>query len=87
MRDNSLLYINRGCMNNKFSNDFKRDDYHIYSSAKKLHLYIIKYLSSKIPKVYANIRVNLNDECSLLIKNIYDLCQIKIISVLIIFFS
>ena len=47
------------------------DDYHIYSSAKKLHLYIIKYLSSKIPKVYANLRVSLNDECNSLIKNIY----------------
>lgn len=47
------------------------NDYHIYDSAHKLHLYIIKYVSPKIPKVYANLRVGLTDECYSLIKNIY----------------
>ena len=58
-------------MSNKISNDFKRDDYHIYVSSKKLHLYIIKYISPKIPKVYANLRVSLTDECANMVKSIY----------------
>ena len=54
------------------SNEYKRQDYHIYQSAKKLHLYILKFVSHKIPKTYANIRICLTDECSLLIRNIYN---------------
>lgn len=59
--------------NNYKQNDdnFKRNDYHIYVSSKKLHLYIAKFISPLIPKVYSNIRVGILDECYELIKNIY----------------
>lgn len=58
-------------MKNDSSNNYSNDDYHIYQSAKNLHLYVTKYISSKIPKFYANLRVCLMDECCFLIKNIY----------------